>query len=247
MRFRKLPMKVDFILVFEISKMTTHNILAKHTLLAMFLAAGLLGACRDGKRYHSENEATTIRQSQTNNGVVRGLQSILDHQEELNAEFSDPETSPLSMEALQKFDGLPFFTPDTAYQVWAKLERSPQALPFDMPTTTDRMARERRYGMLKFNLKGKDFQLEVYQSPDLMMQEGMEDYLFLPFTDRTNGETTYEGGRYMDLRIPSGDSILLDFNRAYNPYCAYNVKYSCPIVPEVNHMDSEVEAGVRYY
>ncbi|WP_092982851.1 DUF1684 domain-containing protein [Robiginitalea myxolifaciens] len=206
-----------------------------------------LGSCRDGKRYHSEAEVTATTRADENKVAVVGLKAILAHQEELNAEFSDPETSPLSQEELRKFDGLPFFSPDTTYQVWARLERSPQALPFDMPTTTERMARERRYGVLKFNLNGESFQLEVYQSPDLMLQEGMEDYLFLPFTDRTNGETTYEGGRYMDLRIPSGDSLLLDFNRAYNPYCAYNVKYSCPIVPQVNHLDTEVQAGVRYY
>ena len=219
----------------------------KISLAGCLLGVLILVGCRDGKRYHTEAEVIATQQAQSNKAVVTGIQSILDFQEELNAEFSDPETSPLSIEALRTFDGLPFFNPDTTYQVWARLERSPQALVFDMPTTTDRLARERRYGVLTFNLNGADFQLEVYQSPDLIMQEGMEDYLFLPFADRTNGETTYDSGRYMDLRIPAGDSILLDFNRAYNPYCAYNVKYSCPIVPEVNRIETEVQAGVRYY
>jgi uncharacterized protein (DUF1684 family) len=93
-------------------------------------------------------------------------------------------------------------------------------------------------------MNGKEYQLEVYQNKELMLQEEHKDYLFLPFTDKTNGEETYSGGRYIDLAIPEGDSITIDFNKAYNPYCAYNKKYSCPIVPNVNAMDTKVLAGV---
>ena len=78
-----------------------------------------------------------------------------------------------------------------------------------------------------------------------MQEEGYEDYLFLPFTDKTNGEETYAGGRYIDLSIPEGDSITIDFNKAYNPYCAYNKKFSCPLVPSVNALDTKVLAGVK--
>jgi uncharacterized protein (DUF1684 family) len=80
-----------------------------------------------------------------------------------------------------------------------------------------------------------------------MNTEGLEDYLFLPFLDDTNGETTYGGGRYIDLRIPKGDSMEIDFNRAYNPYCVYNDKYSCPIVPRDNYIDLKVEAGLKMF
>jgi TonB family protein len=73
------------------------------------------------------------------------------------------------------------------------------------------------------------------------------DHLFFPFTDETNGKETYGGGRYLDLRIPkSGDDIVIDFNMAYNPYCAYSSRYSCPIVPADNQMNIEVPAGVKY-
>ncbi len=209
--------------------------------LGGLLLAGGMQSCRDGKRYH---EAVT---EDIHEPASRGLASILAFQEELNGEFRDPEISPLSPEQIGGFPGLDFFEPDTTYQVMAQLVRTPGALPFEMPTTTDRMALERTYGILRFELQGRSFELEVYQSPDLLMQEGFEDYLFLPFTDATNGKETYEGGRYIDLRIPSGDSILLDFNTAYNPYCAYNPKYSCPIVPSVNDLDIPVYAGVRAY
>jgi uncharacterized protein (DUF1684 family) len=146
-----------------------------------------------------------------------------------------------------RFDGLEFFEPDTSYRVWARLERTPDALPFQMQTSTDEQAAERVYGILSFTLKGSPYQLEVYQSPDLILEAGYEDYLFLPFSDRTNGKGTYEGGRYIDLRIPKGDSVLLDFNKAYNPYCAYNPSYSCPLVPEVNRLDIEIPAGVKAF
>ena len=65
--------------------------------------------------------------------------------------------------------------------------------------------------------------------------------------DLTNGNRSYGGGRFLDLKIPAGEIMIIDFNKAYNPYCAYNHKYSCPIPPEVNHMDIEIPAGVRAY
>ncbi len=222
----------------------SQNSSIRMALFALLLAT-FLQACGDGKRYHDEQTVANKREAARS--AATGLQAILDFQERQNTDFADPDISPLRGEAFTRFTGLVFFPADTTYQVWAKLSLSPEALPFEMPTTTERMAMERIYGILSFELKGQSYELEVYQSPELMMQEGFEDYLFLPFTDRTNGGTTYEGGRYMDLRIPKGDSLLLDFNKAYTPYCAYNPDYSCPIVPSVNHLDTEVLAGIKAY
>ena len=198
-------------------------------------------SCDGGKRYHTEEPL------QASESLGSGMASILAFQKRLNAEFRDPDTSPLPDRYRKDFESLDFFEPDTTYQVWARLARSPEALPFDMPTNTDRLARERKYGTLYFELKGQPMSLEVYQSPELIMQEGYENYLFLPFTDATNGTETYSGGRYIDLRVPQGDSLLLDFNRAYNPTCAYNPKYSCPIVPPVNRLEAEIRAGVKAF
>lgn len=114
-----------------------------------------------------------------------------------------------------------------------------------MKTTTDRLSKERIFGVVSFELKGKLFELNVYQGEELMQTDGFEDYLFLPFLDNTNGASTYAGGRYIDLRIPKNSTIEIDFNSAYNPYCAYNEKFSCPIVPRVNYIDLRVEAGVK--
>jgi uncharacterized protein (DUF1684 family) len=116
-----------------------------------------------------------------------------------------------------------------------------------MPTTTERKSQEVVYGIARFELHGQYFELEIYQNQELMLKEGYEDYLFLPFLDETNGNGTYSGGRYIDLSIPDGDTIIIDFNKAYNPYCAYNKKYSCPIVPRVNQLNTAVNAGVKEF
>ena len=87
----------------------------------------------------------------------------------------------------------------------------------------------------------------MYQNQDLTKKDGFDNYLFLPFLDDTNGEESYGGGRYIDLRIPKNDELVIDFNKAYNPYCAYNEKYSCPIVPRENYLALKVEAGVKVF
>lgn len=197
-------------------------------------------SCKQEKRYH----ATTNKNVSEMPDAVRG---VLDFQKELNAEFRDPETSPLMDRHRKDFIGLDFFAPDTNYIVRAKLVRTPEALPFLMPKTGGKTSEEVVYGIAHFTLNGARHQLEVYQNQELMKQEKYRDYLFLPFTDHTNGKETYTGGRYLDLSIPEDDTLVLDFNRAYNPYCAYNKKYSCPIVPSVNALDTAVLAGVKVF
>ena len=166
-------------------------------------------------------------------------------QREMNAAFKDASKSPLKDSDRKSFKGLPFFKFDSSYVVTAFLKRTPDSPFFKMKTTTDDVNMERVYGVLSFSLNGMDHELEVYQSEESLNSFNNTDYLFLPFLDDTNGETTYGGGRYIDLRIPQGDSIIINFNRAYNPYCVYNEDYSCPIVPRSNYLETSVEAGVK--
>lgn len=168
-------------------------------------------------------------------------------QKEQNADFKDATKSPLKDKDRKEFTSLDFFAFDSTFVVRANLESTPDSNWINMKTTTDRVSKERVYGILTFQLKGQSFKLNVYQGQELMQTEGFKDYLFLPFLDNTNGDTTYGGGRYIDLRIPEGDTIIIDFNKAYNPYCAYNEKYSCPIVPRVNYLDTKIEAGVKSF
>ncbi len=210
----------------------------RYTFLGVFFILTVLG-CKQGKTYHDENKVELTQ------GANDAVKDILKFQHELNEEFKNPETSPLPDRYRKDFTKLDFFEPDTNYIVEAKLVLTPDALPFLMPTTTERETEETVYGVAHFQLNGKEHRLEVYQNTELMLEEGFEEYLFLPFTDGTNGKETYAGGRYIDLTIPEGDVITIDFNRAYNPYCAYNKKFSCPIVPSVNTLDTKVLAGVK--
>jgi len=168
-------------------------------------------------------------------------------QKTLNAEYKDASTSPLKAKDLKTFKGLDFFKFDSSFVAIATLKRTPDTEWFNMRTTTDRLSKERVFGVLSFEIQGQGFQLNVYQGKELMQTEGFTDYLFLPFMDDTNGSSTYAGGRYIDLRVPEGDTMKIDFNTAYNPYCAYNEKYSCPILPRENYVATKVEAGVKAY
>ena len=114
-----------------------------------------------------------------------------------------------------------------------------------MKTTTNRLPKYEVYGIASFELNGNGYQLNIYQSHRLRETDEYKNYLFLPFNDLTNGDETYGGGRFIDLEIPDNDSIIIDFNKAYNPYCAYNPKYSCPIPPEENDLDVHISAGIK--
>ncbi|WP_461532324.1 DUF1684 domain-containing protein [Sinomicrobium sp.] len=208
----------------------------KRQCLFAVLIIAFLG-CKGDKRYH--DESTIVKDS------TDIFWEIAQFQKELNKEFMDPDRSPLKKRDLKNFKELDFFPVDSLFRVEARLERTPDSSPFFMPTTTDRVSEELRYGILYFEIDGKEYKLNVYQNQELITQEGYEDYLFLPFSDPTNGEETYGGGRYIDLRIPKGDTIVLDFNKAYNPYCAYNPTYSCPIVPDENTLSIPIRAGVK--
>lgn len=164
-----------------------------------------------------------------------------------NANFKDASKSPLKPKDLKNFEGLDFFDFNENFKVVAQLERKKDAEWFNMKTTTNRLSRERIYGIATFEIYGKPYKLQIYQGEENMNTEGYEDYLFLPFLDNTNGQTSYGGGRYIDLRIPEGDTIVIDFNEAYNPLCVYNEKFSCPIVPRINYLDIKVEAGMKLF
>ncbi|MBN3581603.1 DUF1684 domain-containing protein [Algoriphagus aestuarii] len=173
-------------------------------------------------------------------------ETIVAFQEELNAEYKNPEESPLSASERKQFKGLPYFPINEKYRVMAKFEKLPPQSLFQMKTTANSIKDYDVYGVLSFTIEGKEYRLNVYQSHILRTQEKYKDYLFLPFTDLTNGKESYGGGRYMDLKIPMGDTIELDFNKAYNPFCAYAEGYACPIPPRENDLPLSIRAGVKY-
>lgn len=166
-------------------------------------------------------------------------------QNDLDKEFLNPEESPLPKKDRKKFKGHNYFPVNEKYRVKAKFTKTEKPVMFQMKTTTDRLPAYDEYGVAEFQLDGIQYKLYLYQSHQLRQTKEYENYLFLPFTDLTNGAETYGGGRYIDLTIPTGDEIIIDFNKAYSPSCAYDYKYSCPIPPAKNHLNLRVEAGVK--
>ena len=174
-------------------------------------------------------------------------QTAQEFQDELNKSYADKEKSPLTEEDFKTFTHLDFFPITDEFIIKAKFIRARKEKPFEMKTTTARLPIYKKYGELHFTFEGNEYKLSVYQNLDLIKKEGYEDYLFLPFSDTTNGNETYIGGRYIDCRIQKELEWTIDFNKAYNPYCAYNYKYSCPIVPMENDLPIAIKAGVKKF
>lgn len=180
----------------------------------------------------------------------RPLIGKTEYQKKLNASFKDASRSPLKKKDLKNFKGLDFFPVSDEYVVVAKLIKTKNAPTFKMATTTNRKPLYKEYGKLQFTIQGKELELTIYQSQDDLRDEKYKDYLFLPFTDDTSGNESYGGGRYMDVMTTderSDGTIVLNFNNSYNPYCAYNDKYSCPLTPRKNHLDVEIKAGIKVF
>ena len=168
-------------------------------------------------------------------------------QSELNEEFLDPKTSILDSLDQITLKGLEYYPIDVKFHIEAKFVRTPNEKPFLMKTSTDRLPEYVKYGEAHFVLEEKNIVLSIYQNTKYSKIEEYEDDLFLPYTDLTSGDGSYGGGKYLDLKIPEGDRIIIDFNKTYNPYCAYSHRYSCPVPPEENDVLVRIEAGVKDY
>jgi uncharacterized protein len=186
--------------------------------------------------------ASTSAQTQPNsNSAVKKFRA------ERHREFSDPSKSPLEQNEVAGFKGLRYFDISPKYRVKATFERTPNEKKFKMPTSSGVTKVYLKYGILRFILSGSEQVLGVYQSEALSQTEKYKNYLLIPFTDATNGKSTYGGGRYIDLEIPASSEVTLDFNLAYNPSCAYSSGFDCPIPPRENRLKTEIKAGERSY
>lgn len=175
------------------------------------------------------------------------ISKIIKFQKELNREYKDEKETPLRGDNFVNFKEHPFFPIDIKYNVTAKLVRTENAEPFEISTSSGKTQTYREYGKATFKMDGQFYTLTIYQSLRLIAQEKYKNHLFLPFRDATNGKETYGGGKYINLEIPVGDEISIDFNQSYHPYCAYNAyDYNCPIVPEENTLSIPIRAGVMY-
>jgi len=173
------------------------------------------------------------------------VSEIKKEREQKDIEMLTDEKSPIPAEEKATFKKLNYYKPSTSYRKEAQFTRFDQATHFLMKTSTERLPEYSLYGEVHFSHDGKIYALNVYQNIELVKKPGYEKHLFLPFNDETNGKETYGGGRFLDLKETGLDTLVIDFNLAYNPYCAYNHKYSCPIPPEENNLKIKIKAGEK--
>ena len=170
---------------------------------------------------------------------------VLEWRKERDAFFKTHQRSPLTLKEKRNFRGLRYYPFDPHYVFTGQIER--YGFHINNPkyygtflTNKGTNKRYIRYGRFHFKLDGKDHTLEIYKSI-------LSDYLFIPFKDQTNGKESYEGGRYIDAEILDGYKMVLDFNLAYHPSCAYNDKFVCALPPRENVLDIEIRAGEKNY
>lgn len=174
-------------------------------------------------------------------------EDILHERQEKDKEFKT-EYSPLPPDKLEQFTGLHYYEPSAQYNVAAQLEVFGKPDTVQIAATKSNDVRTMvRYGIFTFTIEGVSCKLTAYQNTGVSGGHH-PNLLFVPFRDKTTGDETYSAGRYMDISIlPESTAYRLDFNRAYNPYCAYNDAYSCPLVPEENTLPVAVRAGEKVY
>ena len=178
------------------------------------------------------------------------IKDVKDYQYKENLRFHNSKTSPLSAKDLKTFKALEFYTIDKKYNIVAKLVKEENPVIFEMPTTTSRKPLYIKYGTLTFTIDGKEQKLSIYQNKDFGRDPQYKNHLFLPFADATNGNGSYGGGRYIDVLTTdekADGTVNINFNKSYNPYCAYNNRYSCPLIPKENTLSIAIKAGVKNF
>jgi len=142
-----------------------------------------------------------------------------------------------------------FFKVDSLYQFKAYFEKINDSIGFTMKTSGTVSKHYFKYGKLSFLLRDSLLHQTIYQSKDLMMNEKYNDYLMIPFTDLTTGDESYDSGRYLDLVMGDiqNNTLTIDFNEAYNPYCAYATGFNCPLPPKENNLWVSILAGEKTF
>lgn len=145
----------------------------------------------------------------------------------------------------RKFEGLKYFEPDVSYKIMARFTPAEVEDVVMLPTSDNKQMKYRKYGYADFELHGENNRLLILELADGSEDEGN---LFIPFGDATSADQTYGAGRYLDIEHkPKEVVVLLDFNTAYNPYCAYNEEFSCPLPPRENLLLVPIQAGEKTY
>lgn len=210
---------------------TTHNEDGEHT---------------QHEHVHTYETAQPQGQGQGQNKELDDLRRQLETQRRLKDKFLlEHEQSPLMPEDKEHFEGARYFPVDTRYRVTATFVPEEHPGIFRVQTTTGDFKEYTRAGRLQFEIDGQNLSLVAFLPPADEPLHG--NRLFVPFKDKTSGKESYGAGRYLDLNKRPGDQYVVDFNRAYNPYCAYSPYYSCPLPPGENSLAIEIRAGEQSF
>jgi uncharacterized protein len=170
--------------------------------------------------------------------------AIIKEREEKTDFLKDGEGSPFAT-LTEGFKDLTYYKPDLSYRINAALTPIKDKKVVILSTSDSKEQKYLEYAHAAFSLGGVDCRLLILEVMEMGPQRGK---LFLAFADETSGKETYGGGRYLDLKkVPAATSVVLDFNKAYNPYCAYNDSYSCPFPPSENVLKVAIKAGEKVY
>ena len=186
-----------------------------------------VGGCNAGNPPPAETEADYVTQIQ----VAR---------KELDEQFRKQPNQPVPPEKMNEFLPLKYFPPDPDYVVPAALIPATERIVVEMPTSTGKVRKQQRVGVLEFTLKGQPLTLGAF------VEAGADlNRLFVPFSDMTSGTETYAAGRYLELDRTASGVYTIDFNKAYNPYCYYNADFDCPYPPRESRLPLPIRAGER--
>lgn len=163
---------------------------------------------------------------------------LLDSRTEKDGFFANHTQSPLTIEQKRIFKGLDYFPEVPELRLEVRVERTSDQTEVHIPTSTGEVQIYRRYGKFHFQVEGQDAELTIFAAPH---------GFFLPFVDSMAGKETYPAGRYLEPQPLGNDRFLVDFNQAYNPYCAYNDRWSCPLTPHENHLSVPIRAGEKNF
>lgn len=166
------------------------------------------------------------------------MSELTDFRAEKDEFFGRHPQSPLTPEQRRGFTGLQYFPENDALRLDVKVELLNDTTPMMMQTSTGGVQEYIRFAKFKFQVDGQDAELTIYQA---------DHGFFLPFVDALAGKETYPAGRYLEPEALPGDHFLVDFNVAYNPYCAYNEMWSCPITPAENRLKVPIRAGEKLF
>lgn len=160
-----------------------------------------------------------------------------------DASFRVKETTLLSDAYFENFTGLNYFSVDKNYRLEGKLSRLPKSEKMDLDLTDGTPYGFMHYGKINFVLNGEPIELLVFEFPS----RSGPTAIFVPFTDMTTGEENFGGGRFMIIKIPQEEQIIIDFNLAINPICVYDPDHACPISPKANYIPQKINAGAKMY